>query len=83
LAYKLNLFDFGLGELNFNEQLNQKITGNMDLNLDNGVILTSPNHFEFENRICPHCGKNTLNKKKFVDCEVILDKIGDAVLYFK
>jgi hypothetical protein len=74
VGIQLNLFDFYDGEKDFDRLLNEKVTGYTDLNLENNVVLTSPNHFEFDTRRCPKCGKNTLNKKKFVKRETILDK---------
>ena len=82
-SIQLNLFDC-LGETPvFNRFLNQKFRGNTDLNLENGVCLTSPNHFEFETRRCPICGKFSLIKKKFIPRKTILDKIGDVILYLR
>jgi len=83
VGIQLNLFDFYDEKPDFNEVLNTKITGYIDLNLENGVILTSPNHFEYDTRRCPHCGRLSLIKKKFVPRHVILDKIGDAVIYLR
>jgi hypothetical protein len=40
-------------------------------------------HFEFNDRICPHFGRNLLNKKKFVPKDVILDKIGEVKFYIR
>jgi len=83
VGIQLNLFDFYDEKPDFNEVLNTKITGYTDLNLENGVILTSPNHFEYDTRRCPHCGRLSLIKKKFVPRHAILDKIGDAVIYLR
>jgi len=82
-AIQFNLFDFGGERPRFNEALNQKIIPNTELNIEKGVVLTSPNHFEFDTRQCPHCGQITLIKKKFVERHVIIDKIGDTTLYLK
>ena len=82
-SIQLNLFDFYDERLDFNKILNQKITGHTNLNLENEVVLTSPNHFEFDTRRCPKCGKSTLIKKKFIPRKVIMDKIGDVTLYLK
>ncbi|MCL2313207.1 MAG: hypothetical protein FWC41_12140 [Firmicutes bacterium] len=83
VSVQLNLFDSFDEKPVFNEVLNQKIRPYTDLDLENGVVLTSPNHFEFDTRRCPKCGKFTLIKKKFVQRKVILDKIGDVVFYLK
>jgi predicted nucleic-acid-binding Zn-ribbon protein len=83
VSIQLNLFDWYDERPDFNEVLNNKITGYTDLDLENGVVLTSPNHFEFDSRRCPKCGKLTLIKKKFVPRKAILDKIGDVVFYLK
>jgi transposase-like protein len=83
VSIQLNLFDFASEKLSFDAYLNQKITGVMDLDLENGVVLTSPNHFEFDTRRCPKCGKITLIKKKFIERKVIIDKIGDVILYLR
>ncbi|MCL2114799.1 MAG: hypothetical protein FWH29_01085 [Methanobrevibacter sp.] len=50
VGIQLNLFDFYDEKPDFNEVLNQKIRGHTELNLENGVVLTSPNHFEFDTR---------------------------------
>ena len=83
VSIQLNLFDWTGEEIDFDECLNSKITGHTDLDLEKGVILTSPNHFEFDTRQCPKCGKISLIKKKFIKRKVIMDKIGDVVLYLK
>ena len=62
-SIQLNLFDCFDEKHDFNKVLNQKIRGYTDLNLENGVFLSSPNHFEFDTRRCPKCGKFTLIKK--------------------
>jgi hypothetical protein len=82
-SIQLNLFDCCDEKPDFNELLNNKITGHTNLDLENGVILTSPNHFEFDTRRCPKCGKFALIKKKFVPRKVILNKIGDVIFYLK
>ena len=64
VGIQLNLFDYSKNKKDFDKLLNEKITGQIDLNLEKNVILTSPNHFEFETRQCPHCGKFTLIKKE-------------------
>jgi len=66
IGIQLNLFDYWGGAADFDRLLNEKITGHADLNLENNVVLTSPNHFEFNTRRCPVCGKSSLIKKKFV-----------------
>jgi len=83
VSIQLNLFDAYDGKHNFDEVLNQKITGHTDLNLENGIVITSPNHFEFDTRRCPKCGKLKLIKKKFIPRKAILNKIGDVVFYLK
>ena len=83
VGIQLNLFDYSKNEKDFDKLLNEKITGQIDLNLEKNVVLTSPNHFEFDTRQCPNCGKFTLIKKKFVQRNAIIDKIGDVVLYLK
>jgi len=83
VGIQLNLFDFWNGGEDFDRILNEKITGQIDLNLENNVILTDVNHFEFDTRQCPKCGKLSLIKKKFVERKTIIDKIGDVTLYLK
>jgi transposase-like protein len=83
VSIQLNLFDSTGKDIDFDECLNLKITGSMNLDLENGVVLTRPNHFEFDTRRCPKCGKINLIKKKFIKREVIIDKIGDVILYLK
>jgi len=82
-SIQFNLFDFGGKRPSFDEALNEKINGLIDLNLENGVVLTSPNHFEYDTRRCPHCGRLSLIKKKFVPRQVVLHKIGDVIIYLK
>ena len=83
VSIQLNLFDYCDGAGDFDRLLNEKITSQIDLNLENGVVLTSPNHFEFDTRQCPKCGKIALIKKKFIPRKAIIDKIGDVILYLK
>ena len=67
VSVQLNLFDRFDERPDFNEVLNQKIRPYTDLDLENGVVLTSSNHFEFDTRRCPKCGKFTLIKKSLCD----------------
>ena len=61
VSIQLNLFDYFDGAGDFDKLLNEKITEHSDLNLENNVVLTSPNHFEFNTRQCPKCGKSSFN----------------------
>jgi len=45
VSVQLNLFDSFDEKPVFNKVLNQKIRLYTDLDLENGVVLTSPNHF--------------------------------------
>jgi len=83
VSIQLNLFDFCDGSEDFDRLLNEKITGYTDLNLENNVVLISHDHFEFDTRRCPKCGKFSLIKKKFIRRKAIIDKIGDVVFYLK
>ena len=83
VGIQLNLFDYCDGAEDFDRVLNEKITGQIDSNLENNIVLTDVNHFEFDTRRCPNCGKLSLIKKKFVERKTIIDKIGDVVLYLK
>jgi len=83
VSIQLNRFDYFDGVADFDMLLNEKITEHSDLNLENNVVLTSPNHLEFNTRRCPKCGKLSLIKKKFVRRKTIIDKIGDVILYLK
>ena len=83
VSVQLNLFDRFDEKPDFNEVLNQKIRPYTDLDLENGVVLTSPNHFEFDTRRCLKCGNLLWLKKSLYGVKVILDKIGDVVFYLK
>jgi len=83
VGIQLNLFDYCDGATDFDRLLNEKINAQIDLNLENNVVLTDVNQFEFDTRRCPKCGKLTLIKKKFIKRKTIIDKIGDVVLYLK
>ena len=48
VSIQLNLFDFCGGSKDFDRLLNEKITGYTDLNLENNVVLTNPNHFKIQ-----------------------------------
>jgi hypothetical protein len=82
-SIQLNLFDWFDEKPDFHEVLNDKITGYTDLDLENNVVMTSRNHFEFDTRRCPKCGKFALIKKKFVPRKAILDKVGDVLFFLK
>ena len=72
VGIQLNLFDYCDGATDFDRLLNEKINAQIDLNLENNVVLTDVNQFEFDTRRCPKCGKLTLIKKKFInECQQI------------
>ncbi|MDR3062534.1 MAG: hypothetical protein LBU40_00155, partial [Methanobrevibacter sp.] len=81
IQYKLS--DFGAKVPDFKEAVKNSFNHLNKFKTDINIHIPEPYHFEFNNRICPHCGEDSLNKKKFVTKDVILDKIGEVKFYLK